>query len=135
MQLLRTSTFLRRTLFADAATCAASGILMTLAASPLEQSLGLPAGLLRYAGFSLLPVAAVLLYLATRENLSKPAIWTVIVLNELWTVASLLLLFGGWVALTELGYAFVIAQALGVAAFSGLEYFGLRKAAATAVPA
>jgi len=37
---------------------------------------------------------------------------------------------------TELGYTVVIAQALGVAVFAGLEYFGLRKSAtATVVPA
>jgi hypothetical protein len=39
----------------------------------------------------------------------------------------------GRVAPTELGYSFVIAQALGVAVFAGLEYFGLRKSAAAAV--
>ena len=126
MQLLRTSTFLRRVLFADAATCAATGLLMTFGSSVLEQFLGLPAGLLRYAGISLLPFAAFLVYLATRETLSQPGVWAVIVLNALWTTDSLLLVLTGWVAPTELGYAFVIAQALGVAVFAGLEYVGLR---------
>jgi|SRR5215475_2607657 len=136
MQLLRTSTFLRRVFFADAATCIATGLLMMIDAGLLERFLGLPAGLLRYAGVSLLPFAAFLIYLATRENLSPPMVWTAIVLNELWTAASLLLLLTGWVAPTELGYTFVIAQALGVAALADLEYFGLRKSAtATAVPA
>src|SRR5262245_26401164 len=106
MQLLRTSTFLRWTLFADAATCVAAGLLLTLGADSLERSLGLPAGLSRYAGVSLFPFAAALVYLATRENLSKSVIWTIIGLNELWTAASILLLFSGWVALTEMGYAF-----------------------------
>jgi hypothetical protein len=136
MQILRTSTFLRWTLLADAATCVATGLLMTLGSGQLEQFLGLPAGLLRYAGVSLLPFAAFLVYLAKRENLSTQGVWTAIVLNTIWTAASLLLLMTGRVAPTELGYTFVIAQALGVAVFAGLEYFGLRKSAtATVVPA
>ena len=134
MQILRTSTFLRWTLLADAATCVATGLLMMLGSGQLEQFLGLPAGLLRYAGISLLPFAAFLVYLAKRENLSTQGVWTAIVLNTIWTAASLLLLMTGRVSPTELGYTFVIAQALGVAVFAGLEYFGLRKSA-TVVPA
>jgi len=136
MQLLRTSTFLRWALFADAVTCIATGLLMMLGSGPLEQFLGLPAALLRYAGVSLLPFAAFLVYLAKRETLSPPAVWTAIVLNALWTAASFMILLTGWVAPTELGYTFVIAQALGVAVFAGLERFGLRKSAtATVLPA
>ena len=133
MQILRTSTFLRWTLLADAATCVATGLLMMLGSGQLEQFLGLPAGLLRYAGVSLLPFAAFLVYLAKRENLSTQGVWTAIVLNTIWTAASLLPLMTGLVAPTELGYTFVIAQALGVAVFAGLEYFGLRKSATAAV--
>jgi hypothetical protein len=127
MQLLRTSTFLRWVLFADAATCIATGLLMTLGSGQLGEYLGLPAGLLRYSGISLLPFAALLIYLATRENLSSPVVWTVIVLNALWAIQSILLLLTGWVAPTELGSTFVVAQALGVAAFALLEYFGLKR--------
>jgi hypothetical protein len=127
MQLLRTSTFLRWVFFADAATCIATGLLMALGSGPLGEYLGLPAGLLRYSGISLLPFAALLIYLATRENLSSPVVWTVIVLNALWAIQSILLLLTGWVAPTELGSTFVIAQALGVAAFAVLEYVGLKR--------
>lgn len=123
----RTSTFLRWVLFADAATCAAAGLLMLLGGGWLEQDLGLPRELSRYAGIALLPFAAFLVYLATRANLSQPALWAVIVLNVLWTVDSIVLLVSGWVEPTGFGYAFVIFQAFGVAMFAGLEYFGLRK--------
>ena len=133
MQFFRTSTFLRRVLYADAATCVATGLLMTLGSGLFGQFAVLPTGLLRYAVVSLFPFAALLVFLATRDHLSPPAVWAVIVLNALWTVDSLLLLLTGWVAPTEVGYAFVIAQALGVAMFAGLEYFGLRKAAPAAV--
>jgi hypothetical protein len=133
MQLFRASTFLRRALLADAATCVASGLLLTLGADALGRLSGLPAGLLRYAGLSLFPFAAFLLYLATRESLAGWVVWAVIVLNVLWTADSLLLLFAGWAEPTAFGYAFVVLQALGVAAFAGLEYAGLRRSAA--VPA
>jgi hypothetical protein len=133
MQLLRTSTLLRRVLLADAATCFALGLLMILRPGVLEQFLGLPAGLLRYAGISLIPFAAFVVYLAVREGLSQLMVWTVIVLNLLWAADSLVLLVSGWVDPTELGYAVVIAQALGVAVFAGLEYLGMKKSATTEV--
>lgn len=133
MEILRTSTFLRRVLLADAATCLAAGLLMLFGAGLLEQSMRLPQELSRYVGIGLLPFAAFLVYLATRENLSQPVVWAVIVLNVLWTADSILLLLSGWIEPTGLGYAFVILQALGVAVFAGLEYLGLRRSAMAAV--
>ena len=43
---------------------------------------------------------------------------------------SFLVVATGWITPNPLGYAFVTAQALGVAMFAGLEYVGLRKSAA-----
>jgi hypothetical protein len=125
--MFRTSTFLRWVLFIDAATCVATGLLAMIGSSTLDQLLGLPTELLRYAGLSLLPFAAFVVYLATRETFSKSMVWAVILLNALWTADSLLLLLTGWVNPTELGYVFVVAQALGVAMLAGLEYVGWRK--------
>jgi hypothetical protein len=127
MQVIRTSTFLRWVLFADAATCLACGLLMTLGYGALAWFLGLPGELLLYAGISLLPFTAYLIYLATREYLSPLLVWLVIVLNVLWAADSFLLLLTGWVAPTGPGYAIVIVQALGVAMFAALEYLSLRK--------
>jgi hypothetical protein len=101
--------------------------MMMIGSDALEQSLGLPAALLRYAGFSLLPFAVFLLYLAARQQSSASPVWAAILLNALWTVDSLLILVTGWVAPTEVGYVLVIAQALGVAMLAALEYVGLRK--------
>ena len=133
MEILRTSTFLRRVLLADAATCLAAGLLMLLGSGLLDQSMGLPTQLSRYVGICLLPFAVFLVYLATRENLSQPVVWAVIGLNALWTVDSILLLLSGWIEPTGLGYVFIIFQAFGVAMFAGLEYFGLRKSAIATV--
>jgi hypothetical protein len=54
-------------------------------------------------------------------------VWSIIVCNASWVAASLLLLVGGWVAPTALGYAFVIAQAVVVGVFAELQYMAVRK--------
>jgi glucose uptake protein GlcU len=127
MSLSDTSSFLRRILLADAAATAATGLLMMAGAGRVAQPLGLPPALLQYAGMILLPVAALIAYLATREHLSRTGVWAVIVCNAMWAADSILLLLSAWVEPTRLGHAFVIAQALAVAVFAELEYFGLRR--------
>jgi len=133
MMHVSTSTFLRWVLVADAATCMVAGLLMVFGSTLLAQFSGLPAGLLRYAGISLVPFAAFLVYVASRDSLSPSRVWTVILLNALWTADSFLLFATGWVTPTELGYAFVSAQALAVAMFAALEYVGLKKSTAASI--
>jgi hypothetical protein len=123
-------TFLGRALLADGVVSGATGALMFLAASPLSELLGLPTALLRIAGFSLLPYAAFVLFLGMRHTVSRTAVWAVVGINLMWAADSLLLLATGWVAPTALGYAFVVFQALAVAAFAGLQYIGMRPARA-----
>ncbi len=123
----RISKFLKYVLMADAVTCFGTGLLLMFGSSTLQEFLGLPAGLLFYAGVSLMPFAVWLVYVSARDTFSRKMIAAVIALNLLWTLDSILLLFTGWVAPTELGYAFVVVQALGVALFAGLQYFGLRE--------
>lgn len=53
-------------------------------------------------------------------------------MNVMWTVDSLVLVAGGWVQPTTLGTAFVIGQALAVAALAGAEFAGLRRSLMTA---
>jgi len=84
---------------------------------------------MREAGIILLPYAAVVGYLGTRATLSPRAVWAVIVVNGIWVADSLMLLVGGWVAPTALGYGFVLAQALVVLLFAEAQYFGLRRSA------
>src|SRR5262245_65894137 len=126
------SEFLRRVLFADAATCVAAGLLMTFGASMLEPWLGIPPGLMRGAGASLLPIAAFIAFVATRETPPRILVWAVIAGYAAWALDSIALLFTGWIAPTGLGIAFVVAQAVAVALFAQLEYVGLRRSAAFA---
>lgn len=125
-------SFLRFALVADALVSGATGLLAFAGSGILDALLGLPTELLRYAGLSLLPYAAIVAYAGTRPSVSRPAVWAIIAYNVLWAVDSVVLLVSGYVAPTALGYAFVIFQAAVVAGFAGLQYAGLRKAAVTA---
>ena len=121
------SNFLRRVLALDAISSAAMGALLLLALSPLTGLLGLPRPLLLWAGLSLLPFAALVGWLATRELPPRAGVWAVIILNAFWAVDSLVLLLAGWFEPTPLGTAFVVFQALAVALFTALEIAGLRR--------
>jgi hypothetical protein len=119
---------LRRLLRLDAATCAATGALLALAAPALEPPLGLPAALLREVGVALVPFAALLLWIARAPRPARGAVWAVVAANALWVAASVALLPSGLVAPTPLGGAFVLAQAAVVAALAWLEYAAVRRA-------
>ena len=121
------STFLRRTLWLDAAVSGATGVVMWLGADLLQAWLALPSTLFRVAGLSLLPFCGLLIALATRPQVPRQAIVAVIVSNALWVVASVALLVSGKVAPTMLGYAFVIFQAVAVLGFAELQWVGLRR--------
>ncbi len=119
------STFLRRVLCVDAATGAATGALMAFDAAPLATLLGLPAALLFWAGMSLFPSAAFMLWVATRPRIPRAGAWLVVCGNALWVAGSALLLLA--TVPTGAGYAFVVAQAAVVALLAELEYAGLRR--------
>ena len=112
----RGAVLLRRVLLADAVVSGATGI-------------GVPAALLRWAGVSLIPFAAFVAAVAMRDSISTAAVRVVIVANLLWAADSVLLLFTGWVDPTVLGYAFIIGQAVLVAALAEVQHIGLRSAA------
>lgn len=129
---LQSPHFLRRVLLADAATCLATGLLLTLGADVLQPLLGLPQALLREAGMLLYPFAALVLFTATRPELPRMLVWVIVISNALWAFDSAMLLLAGWVTPTLPGKAFVVVQALAVALFAELEFFGLRRQAALA---
>ncbi len=121
-------TLLGRTLLLDGVISGATGALMFLAAAPQADLLGMGERLLRIAGFSLLPFAALLLFLAVKPSVPRSLILGIVGANVLWTVDSFLLLTTDWVAPTTLGYAFTIFQAVAVAGFAALQYMGVRGA-------
>jgi hypothetical protein len=118
--------FLRRVLIADAVAGLGMGVLLIVAAGMLEPLLGLPADLLRDAGFLLVPIGVFVAYVGLRGELSRRLVWAVIAVNAIWVVDSFVLLGTGWVTPTLLGKVFVVGQAVVVAGFAELEFFGVR---------
>jgi|EndMetStandDraft_2_1072991.scaffolds.fasta_scaffold278268_2 hypothetical protein len=122
------STLLQKALAADAVITGVTGVAMFLGAGFLASLLGLPVALLRYAGLSLIPFAAFVAVMATRDQVSRVAVRAIIIANALWVVDSFLLLLTGWVQPSLLGYAFVIGQAVIVAGFAEVQHVGLKTA-------
>lgn len=121
------ANLLRRAIQLDAVATAAMAALLIAAAAPLSQWLQLPQNLLLGAGLLLVPYVAYLGWLLSRERISAQQAWSVIAINACWVIDSAIVLVGGWVSPNALGMAFVIVQALAVAVFAELQYFGLRR--------
>ena len=129
MPMIQSSRLLKNALVLDAAACAGMGLALAFGAGALAAPLGFPAGFLRGAGLALLPCAALLAFLASRETLPRLAVHAVIGVNLVWIVDSLAILLLGWFQPTGLGIAFVLGQAAAVAVVTELELIGLKRSA------
>jgi hypothetical protein len=127
------STAIRRALLLDATASGLTGFLLLAGAGKLEALLGLPVNLMRGVGLFLIPFAAFLTWLAPRAPESRGLVWSVVIGNVLWVLASIVLLESGLVAPTTLGTAFVVAQAIAVAVFVYFEYRAIARTRASAV--
>src|SRR3979411_529704 len=105
--MIQPSLFLRRAILADAIFSGVSAVLLTFGAGALASLLNLPEALLRETGLFLVAYAALVGWLGTPPSMPKPLLWIVIVGNAAWTLASIALLFSGWVAPNLLGGAAV----------------------------
>jgi hypothetical protein len=121
------SPLLRKALLADALLSGITGLVLAIAAAPLATPLGLAVGLLRSSGVILIPFAAFVARLGTRERIQRPLVFAVVACNVLWALDSVLLLVTGWIEPTILGEVFVLGQALVVAVLAELEFLGLRR--------
>jgi hypothetical protein len=121
------SPLLRRALLVDATLTGISGVVLLLASGPLSRLLALPPALLLSAAAIFIPFAAFVGWLGTRPRVYRPLVFAAIVLNALWAMDSVLLLFTRWVQPSPLGEFFVIAQGVMVAVIAELEFIGLRR--------
>jgi hypothetical protein len=121
------SPLLRKALLADALLSGITGLALAFAAAPLATPFGLAVGLLRWSGLILIPFAAFVAWLGTRQRVQRPLVFAVVACNALWAVDSVLLLIIGWVEPTVLGEVFVLGQALVVVVVAELEFLGLRR--------
>jgi hypothetical protein len=127
MTLSRPSPFLRFALLADAAASGATGLLMVFFSGVLEGLLQVPASLMFYSGLILVPYSLFIAWLSRQKALPRWTVFAVIVCNALWALECVILTFSGWIEPTALGYAFILMQALVVAAFAEMQYVGLRR--------
>lgn len=119
--------FLRRVVQADLLVSGAAGALQLAAAEPLARLTAIDAGFLRGAGWVLMGWVAFLAWTLTRRAINAPLAWTLIGVNAAWVAASVLVWLEGAIAPNALGATYVLAQAVVVAVFAELQYFGLRR--------
>ena len=126
------STFLKRVLTLDAASCLAMGLLLTLGAGALAPMFGIDRQIVGGAGLALIPIGLFILWLGTRQAAAPAFVYLVIAGNIAWSVESVVLIANAD-GITALGIAFVGVQAAAVAGLSLLEWIGVRRTrAATA---
>ena len=129
-QISRSSDFLRAVLIVDAIATGATALAMAALSGPLAGWLHLPAALLFWAGAALVPWVAFVASLSRRALIPARDVRAVVVGNALWAVGCVTLALAG--GASALGVAFLLVQALVVAAFAELQVVGLRRAPLTA---
>ncbi|PZP95060.1 MAG: hypothetical protein DI587_24525 [Variovorax paradoxus] len=118
--------FLSRVMWIDAASCAATGALQVGFTDALARLTGLPGSLLMGTGLFLLAYAAAAAAMARRATPPRTLIGLVAVGNFGWAAACAALLASGVFAVTALGMAWVIAQAVTVVLLAEAQWMGLR---------
>ena len=120
---MHVTRFLKLVLAADALSCLGMGAALAAASAPLSALFGLSEGLLFGAGAALLPIGLFILAVALRKTVAPLFVHAIVAGNVLWVVASAVLAANAAEA-TAIGTAFVLAQALAVAALTLLEAAG-----------
>ncbi len=124
------TSFLRRVLWLDAISGAATGALQLLLPAWLAGVLGLPQALLVESGWAILAFSAYISFLATRRLIPPAGAWLLIVGNVIWALGCLALVFAAGLTPNLLGTVFLAVQAVWVGLMAELEWVGLRKAVA-----
>ncbi|MDN3922321.1 hypothetical protein [Roseateles violae] len=119
--------FLSRVMWADAASCAATGALQLGLTGTLAALTGLPTALLSGTGLFLLAYAALAAAMARRARPPRTLIGLVALGNLGWAIACLALAASGLFALSSWGIAWLLAQAVCVIVLAELQWTGLRR--------
>jgi len=127
MSVFASPRFLPNVMWADAASCAATGALQVAFTGALARLTGLPAPLLTGTGVFLLAYAAAAAFMASRRAPPRTLIGLVVAGNFGWAVASVALLVSGIFPVTALGMAWVLAQVACVVVLAELQWTGLRR--------
>jgi hypothetical protein len=121
------SPLLRFALRLDGWVSALAGLLTLLLRPALTPLLGAPPDWIFGLGVFMLCYGVFIGWTAGRSQLATALVWTLVIGNGLWVVASVALAFSSWIEPTVWGQAVILAQAAAVAVFAELEYLGLRR--------
>jgi hypothetical protein len=121
---------LRRALALDAIASGSMALLLTAGAGILGPLFGLPKRFVLAVGLALAPFAAAVAFAAASAEPPRPLVQAIIALNALWVLESIAVLLLGWLQPTAAGAAFIVAQAVVVAAFAAAEFLGLKHSCA-----
>jgi hypothetical protein len=122
------ATFLRRVVLADAIFEAVCAIFAIVGANTLATS----TGLFSPAGFTLLGIwlvfgAAFIYWLAVAQPLKRSLITYLMIGNDVFAAAGVLLLIAGWDSFNEGARLLIAILATDLAILAGLEWWGLRR--------
>ena len=121
-------SFLQRALLGNATFSGFSGLVMVLAAGALSQLLGLDNSLfLVIVGGILLLYMPILVWLSNHSPVPAHFAWEVIVLDVVWVLGNLVLIFTELVPLTSSGKWAIALTADIVFMIAVLQYLGLRR--------
>ena len=121
-------SFLQRALLGNAAFSGISGLVIVLAAGALSQFLGLDNPLiLVIVGGILLLYMPILVWLSNQSPVPAHFAWEVIVLDVVWVLGNLVLIFTELVPLTSSGKWAIALTADIVFMIAVLQYLGLRR--------
>lgn len=123
---MKMTTFLKRVLLLDAASCLGMGAVLLAGEGALSALFGVSELLLAGAGYLLIPFGLFLGWLGARSAAHAALIWLVIVANVAWTIESLIVAFAT-AGITGLGSLFIAGQGAAVLAMAMLEYAGLQR--------
>ena len=126
MSIFASPRFLRHVMWADAASCAATGALQLVVTQTLADLTGLPALLLTGTGLFLLAYASAAAWMARRQPLPRTLIGLVALGNLGWAIGCAVLVFASGLALSAWGLAWVAVQAVVVLVLADLQWAGLR---------
>jgi len=122
------SNALRTVIAVDAAACGLAGAALALDAALVAPIAGVPETVLQPLGLFLVAYAAVLAFLASRAELPRAVVWTLVAFNVAWAVESVMAPILGGAAPAGLGLTLILVQAAGALLVADLQFLALRKA-------
>lgn len=127
MKTVLPSPLLRLGLRLDAILSLAAAAAVPLLLAPLSVALGFSREQMILIAAFMFGWAALTGWMGGQARLPAWSVWLAIAVNVEWAAASLLLPAFGWITPNALGCTLLVAQALGVLVFAGLQWLGLRR--------